>query len=141
MEAMEIRGSYKAEEAKYMGYSLIYHTTELSEEEVVKAYYEKDIVEKAFKEMKNSINLQPIRKYLISHIKAHVKICYLAYVILSYMQYRLRAKGISATSALEKLQPVYKVELKSKKEGFQWSKIVTLTKEQKSILNLLDCSV
>jgi hypothetical protein len=57
------------------------------------------------------------------------------------MQYRLRAKGISATSALEKLQPVYKVELKSKKEGFQWSKIVTLTKEQKSILNLLDCSV
>lgn len=141
MESMETLGSYNPEEARYMGYSLIYHTTELSGQEVVRCYYEKDIVEKAFKEMKSSINLRPIRKYMLSHVKAHIKICYLAYAILSYMQYKLKAGGISAVSALEKLQPVYKVELKSKKEGLTWSKIVTLTKEQNNILKLLDCSV
>ena len=141
MEAMEIGDSYKPEEARYMGYSLIYHTTDLSEEEVVRSYYEKDIVEKAFKELKSSINLHPIRKYLLTHVKAHIKICYLAYAILSYMQYRLKKRNISAIYALEKLQPVYKVDLKSTKEGFNWSKIVTLTKEQKIILDLLGCSV
>jgi len=141
MEAMETGDSYKPEEARYMGYSLIYHTTDLSEEEVVRSYYEKDIVEKAFKELKSSINLHPIRKYLLTHIKAHIKICYLAYAILSYMQYRLKKRNISAIYALEKLQPVYKVDLKSTKEGFNWSKIVTLTKEQKIILDLLGCSV
>ena len=141
MEAMEIGDSYKPEEARYMGYSLIYHTTDLSEEEVVRSYYEKDIVEKAFKELKSSINLHPIRKYLLTHVKAHIKICYLAYAILSYMQYRLKKRNISAIYVLEKLQPVYKVDLKSTKERFNWSKIVTLTKEQKIILDLLGCSV
>ena len=43
--------------------------------------------------------------------------------------------------ALEKLQPVYKVELKSIKEGFHWSIVVTLTKEQKIIIDLPGCSV
>ncbi|MCX8110054.1 MAG: hypothetical protein N3D15_02250 [Syntrophorhabdaceae bacterium] len=132
---------YDPKEARYMGYSMIYHTTGLKEEEVVKSYYEKDIVEKAFKEMKSSINLHPIRKYLLSHVKTHIKIYYLAYAILSYIQYRLKEKDISAVNALEKLQPVYKVELKSIKERFHWSKTVTLTKEQKTILNLLDFSV
>lgn len=141
MQAMEISNGYDPEEAKYMGYSLIYHTTELLDKEVVMSYYEKDIVEKAFKEMKSSINLQPIRKYLLSHVKAHVKICYLAYAILSYIQYKLKPKGISAITALEKLQPVYKVELKSKKENFHWTKIITLSKKQESILKLLNCSV
>lgn len=141
MKAMEMDKDYKPEEAKYMGYSFIYHTTELTSKEVVKAYYEKDIVEKAFKELKSSINLRPIRKYLLSHIKAHIKICYLAYAILSYIQWKLKDKDISAVSALEKLQPVYKVEMKSEKEDFHWSRVVTLTKEQDSILKALGCSV
>ena len=132
---------FDSNEARYMGYSLIYHTTELSNEEVIKTYYEKDIVEKAFRELKSSINLNPIRKYRMSHIKAHVKICYIAYALLSYIKHKLSPIGMSATEGLEKLSPVYKVELKSAKENFSWSKTVTLTKEQGIILKLLECSV
>jgi transposase len=84
--AMHNADTYKAEEAKYMGYSLIYHTSGLSVESTVRIYFEKDIVEKAYRELKSSVNLHPLRKYRISHIKAHVKICYLAYAILSYIQ-------------------------------------------------------
>ena len=138
--AME-NNTYDPEEARYMGYSIIFHTTGLPEIEVVKIYYEKDIVEKAFKELKSSINLHPIRKYRMSHIKAHVKICYMAYALLTFMQYKLRQKNLSAVESLEKLQSAYKVYLKSEKEKFNWSKIVTLSKDQKAILEILNCSV
>lgn len=134
-------GKFDSNQAKYMGYSLIYHTTQLSNAEVIKTYYEKDIVEKAFRELKSSINLNPIRKYRMNHIKAHVKICYMAYTLLSYIKYKLAPIGMSAIDGLEKLSPVYKVQLKSVKEDFSWSKTVTLTKEQGVILKLLGCSV
>ncbi len=140
MGAMD-KDKFDIKKAKYYGYSLIYHTTDMSNENVVRKYYEKDIVEKAFKELKSSINLHPVRKYLLTRIKAHIKICYLSYVLLSFLQYKLKHKNISAVYALEKLQPAYKVELISKKEHFKWSKIVTLTNEQKTILKLLGCSV
>jgi transposase len=133
--------TYNPEEAKYMGYSLIYHTTNLTNEEVVRMYFEKDIVEKAYKELKSTVNLNPIRKYRMSHIKAHVKICYLAYAILTYIQYKVKPLKISAIYALEQLQSVYKVSLECEKENLKWEKIVTLKNEQKKILELLNCSV
>jgi transposase len=139
--AMHNADTYKAEEAKYMGYSLIYHTSGLSVESTVRIYFEKDIVEKAYRELKSSVNLHPLRKYRISHIKAHVKICYLAYAILSYIQYRVRPKNLSAIHALEQLQAVYKLTLQSEKDNLKWEKVVTLKNEQKTILSLLDCSV
>jgi len=139
--AMQDLKNYDIEKAKYMGYSLIYHTTDMDVEEVVKRYFERDIVEKAYKELKSNINLHPIRKYRMNHIKSHIKICYIAYAILSYMQYRLKPKSISAVKALEQLQAVYKIYLESIKDNFKWDKIVTLTNEQKKILELLECSV
>lgn len=139
--AMRHQDTYKPQQAPYMGYSLIYHTTALSIEETVRTYFEKDMVEKAYKELKSSIHLHPLRKYRISHIKAHVKICYLAYAILAYIQYKVRPKNLSAIHALEQLQAVYKVSLASKNDKFSWDKIVTLKNEQKIILAALDCSV
>lgn len=139
--AMENKDGYKPGEAKYMGYSLIFHTTELSIQEVVKTYFEKDIVEKAYRELKSSANLHPIRKYRMSHVKAHVKICYLAYALLSYIQYKVKPAQLSAPAAIEKLQSAYKVTLESKKENLKWSKTVTLKREQDRILRLIECSV
>jgi hypothetical protein len=62
-------------------------------------------------------------------------------VILSYIKYKLTKTEISAVSALEQLQSVYKVELSSAKKNFKWSKVVTLNNQQKKILKLLECSV
>lgn len=135
--AMDKQESYKPEEAKYMGYSLIYHSTSLKKDEVIRNYFEKDIVEKAYRELKSSINLHPIRKYRIQHIKAHIKICYLAYSILAYIQFKLKPKGISATYALDQMRSIYKVDIESKKDKIQFSKTVTLKKDQKTILKTL----
>jgi len=95
----------------------------------IKKYYGKDVVEKVFRELKSSINLNPIRKYRLERVRAHIKICYLAYAILSYIESKVRVKGISAVDAIGKLQSAYKVELVDK--DFRWSKIVTLKNEQK----------
>ncbi len=141
MKAMEDPESYNREEAKYLGYSLIYNSSDIDPVDAVKKYYERDIVEKAFRELKTSINLNPVRKYRLDHVQAHIKICYLAYAILSYIHDRLRSINLSAVDALDKLQSAYKVELKDSSKDFNWTKVVTLTNEQKRILNLLDCSV
>ena len=139
--AMENPEGYDPVKAKYMGYSLIYTTAGMPNDQTVKYYFERDIVEKAYRELKSSVNLNPIRKYRMTHIMAHVKICYLAYAILSYIQQKVKPKGMSATTALDKLQSVYKVTLESEKDGLKWEKVVTLKNEQKQILELLDCSV
>ena len=135
--AMESPQNYNAVKAKYSGYSLLYHTTQYPTEDVVRIYFQRDIVEKAYRELKSTINLNPIRKYRLERIRAHVKICYLAYTLLSYIQYRLKSLNLSAVSALEKLQSAYKVEFFSPKDNFKWSKVVTLTNEQKKILTAL----
>ena len=139
--AMRDPETYKPEEAKYMGYSLIYHTTSLTNEEAVRTYFERDIVEKAYRELKSTVNINPVRKYRIDHIRAHIKICYLAYAILSYIQYKVKPKGISATYALGQLQSVHKVTLESEKDKLKWDKVVTLKNEQKTLLELNCCSV
>jgi len=123
--------------ASMLGYSLIYHNTEYEDKEVVKRYFEKDIVEKAFKEMKGILNLRPVRLWLRTHIESHIKICYLGYVILSYMQYKIMGEGISVVEALEELRKGYRVELKDEETGFNWGITVELSLAQEKIRNLV----
>jgi hypothetical protein len=134
-------GIYKKSKAKYYGYSLLYHTTTFDDADVVKQYFEKDVVEKAFKEIKSNIDLHPIRNYRMDRIQAHVKICYLAYAILAYIQYKLKPLNISACNALDQLQYVYKVSLESKVDNHKWEKTVVLRNKQIDIIKALNCSV
>ncbi|MCX8027533.1 MAG: hypothetical protein N3A62_06740 [Thermodesulfovibrionales bacterium] len=135
------RGEFNQECARYYGYSVIYHNTEMDAKEVVRTYYEKDIIEKAFREIKSSIELHPIREYRMEHIKAHVKICYIAYAMLIYVKQRLKDLNISPIEALEQLQSCYIVNLISTKHDLDWTKTVTLKNQQKAILKALGCGV
>lgn len=126
---------------KYIGYSFIYHNTDISDEEVVKKYYDKDTVERAFKQLKGILNLRPIRVWLRNHVEGHIQICYLAYAILSLMNYRLRKKEFSAIDALDNLKKGYKVTLQDKNKKDSWDILVTLNPKQKEILKALKCCV
>lgn len=137
----EINFENEKKREKYVGYSFIYHNTELSNESVVKKYYEKDTVERAFKQLKGILKLRPIRVWLKNHVEGHIKICYLAYAILSLMNYRLRKKEFSAIDALENLKHGYKVKLMDKKNKSTWETLVTLNPKQKKILKALKCCV
>lgn len=120
------------------GYSLIYHNTEHSSVEVVRNYYDKDMVERAFKHIKGILNLNPIRLWLVNHVEGHIKICYLAYAILSLFNYKLKKLKISAVDALDSLKFGYKINLKDSSSGFEWSIHVPLEPKQKKILKVLN---
>src|SRR3989338_6872652 len=96
----------------FIGYSLIYHNTDDSSPEIVRKYFDKEIVERAFKQIKGILNLRPIRVWLKDHVEAQIKICYLAYAIFSFMNYRLKKKNISSGDALNFLKHGYKINLK-----------------------------
>ena len=121
-----------------IGYSLIYHNTEYSSAEVVKRYYDKEMVERVFKQLKGVLSLRPIRVWLSNHVTGHIKICYLAYAILSLMNYRLKKLDISAVEALESLRYGYKVTLKDSTSNHEWSIHVPLEPKQKKILKKLN---
>jgi hypothetical protein len=73
------------------GKHLLFSTDEsLSAREVVKAYFEKDVVEKVFRTLKTSEEIEPVRHRLERRVRAYIFVCVLAYRLLASLQYRLR---------------------------------------------------
>lgn len=134
----EINFEKEIESKKDVGYSLIYHNTNYSSKEVVRKYYDKEIIERAFKQIKGILNLRPIRVWLKDHVEGHIKICYLAYAILSLMNYKLKNIKISVLDALDSLKYGYKIKMKDNKTKFEWDLLVPLNPKQKDILKALD---
>jgi len=128
-------------DVKYVGYSLIFHNTNFEAAEVVKKYFDKDIVERSFRTMKGEVQLHPIRMWLPQRVNAHIKICYLSMCLLSLIKYKCRKIDISPIDIIQELQTVYKVNLKHATTKQIFSKVVTLSNKQKSILKALKCSV
>jgi hypothetical protein len=129
------------EDVKYVGYSLIYHNTKQKEAMVVEKYFDKDVVERSFKSLKSNLYLHPIRMWATSRVEAHVKICYLSLCLLALIQFKCKKLKVSAIKALEELQHIYKVNMVHAKTKKKWTKVVTLSNQQKAILKALKCSV
>jgi len=105
-------------------------------------YFDKDIIEKSFQSLKSTLSIQPVRHWLTGRVRAHIFICYLAYLHLTWMGMLLKTHGItmSPIKALESLETIYTVRLTDEKAHASTTKIVPLTKEQEEIykaLNLL----
>lgn len=134
-----------SEAEEFDGCSYIFSTCRLSKEEMVRLYFDKDVVEKAFHSIKGITRLQPVRHWLANRVKAHVFICYLSYLLLSLLKHRLRKIKISPFEALRELGTMYKVYLRDRQGLFKISRVVTLTKKQEVIVRaankkLLKCS-
>lgn len=129
------------ESQKYDGYSVIFSTQYLQVEEIVKPYFKKDKIEKAFRSMKSILGLRPIKHWLEERVKSHIFICYLSYLLISLLDYKIRTTKISAIIALDKLSTAYKVYLKDPRTKNEFEKIVTLSKEQEKILKNVDKNI
>ncbi|MBI5219850.1 MAG: transposase [Bacteroidia bacterium] len=136
-----LAGEENEKDFKYVGYSFIYHNTQYTEAEVVKKYFEKDVVERTFKKIKGPISLRPIRVWVRQHVIAHVKVCYLAMAILSLLEFKCKKIKISGIDALKTIQYIYKVKLHHADTKKEWDKVVVLNKVQKELLKVLKCSV
>jgi transposase len=104
-------------------------------------YFDKDLVEKAFRSLKGITQLRPVRHWLAERVHAHVLLCYLAYLLLSLLRYRLRKTDFTAEGALLELGTMYKVYLRDAQHRFHLTRVVTLTKKQELILKTIDKSL
>ena len=73
--------------------------------EVIESYKDLIEVERAFRTMKSVLDLRPMYHWLEPRVRAHVLICYLAFLIERYVELKLRnhKAGFSALSAFENL--------------------------------------
>lgn len=128
--------NHKAVQAaeKYDGVSVIFSSRNISADEMVRGYFEKDRLEKSFRYMKNFLEMDKVRFWLPSRVRGHIFVCYLAYLLLSVLAYRLKGTGISAIDALETMESMYKVYLMDPKSKNRFVKTVTFSKKQEEII-------
>jgi transposase len=90
-----IEWKYKSQEIaaaeRSHGKYLLHSTDEsLSPDEVVKAYFEKDFVEKVFRTLKTSEEIEPVRHRLERRVRVYIFVCVLAYRLLADLRWRLQ---------------------------------------------------
>ena len=119
---------------RYDGVSAIFSSRDLTTKEMVKAYFEKDKVEKSFRCLKGLIEMDKVRFWLASRVRGHIFLCYLAYLLLSVLEYKLRKIGVKSPEALETLESLYRVYISDPKSNNKFVKTVALTKKQEDIL-------
>lgn len=123
---------------RWDGMSFIFATAPLSIGQAIKAYFDKDVVEKCFQELKGVVRLRPVRQWLRGRVVAHVFICYLACLLLSILKVKVAPLDLSFQEALDALEGLYRVYLRDPKTGFSVGRLVALTKQQESILRAVD---
>jgi len=123
---------------EFDGYFCLFSTKDISKNEAVNLYFDKDEVEKSFQSIKGVTHLRPIRHWLYNRVEAHVKICYFSYAILSVMKHYLKKINITPATALTHLNSFYKIYMRDKNKGLKFEKFVVLKKIQKDILNSID---
>ncbi len=116
----------------------------LDPEELIKAYRDKNRVEEAFKEVKSFLKFQPTFVYTDEHVRAHYTICILSYLLDITVTNKLREQPIKGIGSVRKVHKtlkrseIGKISVKGTKNS--GNKIIPPTEEQKSILELFDCS-
>lgn len=123
-------------------YAIMSTDLKLSCKEIVDAYFEKDDVEKAFRYMKQVAKLHPTRCWLENHVRIHVFICYLAYLLSKVLEYKLRSNGlnITAETALYELGRIKQGVLIDPITEHRVIKVARCSEAQKGIINCLGLS-
>ena len=121
------------------GKHLLLSTDEtLSANDVVHAYLEKDFIEKVFRTLKTSEEMEPVRHRREWRVRAYLFVCVLAYRLLAVLQYYLLEKFNEnetwerADSLLEQLGRVERVQVKLGHQVKTW--YLNLSKKNKEIL-------
>ena len=125
-------------EGRWDGLSFIFTTAPFTVAEAIRAYFDKDVVEKSFQTLKGVVRLRPVRHWLYNRVEAHVFICFLACLLLSLLKMRVAPLELSFQDALNELDGLYRVYLRDPKRDFKLGRLVALTKQQEKILRAVD---
>lgn len=86
-------------------------TLDIPPKEVLKTYRSRDAVARGFRITKETIKIRPIWNRTKQHIKAHLLICFIAYLLYSLLELQVRERipGITGVKALDKLKIMTKL--------------------------------
>nr|MDO9538092.1 IS1634 family transposase [Thermoplasmata archaeon] len=115
---------------------------QLKSQDIIDAYFEKDGIERAFRYMKQITDLHPTRCRLENRVKVHVLICFLAYLLLKAMEYKLHKNGIKMTAerALEELGRIRHGMLMDPTTQYRAFKVSRLSETQRRLVECLGIS-
>ena len=120
------------------GIYAILTTTKSDPATVVREYYEKDLVEKAFQSLKGVASIQPVRFWLYGRVPAHIFVCYLAYLLLTLMRKKLIDSGInkSPVQVMKELSPLYRVTITDSETGKSLRKFSPVSVKQRELFEI-----
>lgn len=95
-------------------------------------------MEKSFLCLKDFLEMDKVRFWLANRVRGHIFVCYLAYLLLSVLEYKLWGTEMIAVEALETLDSVCRVYLTDPKSKNRFIKTVTMSKVQGEILRKIN---
>jgi transposase len=127
------RGVLRADEKLDGKYVILATDPSLSAEDVALGYKQLAEVERAFRTMKSSLDLRPLRHRLEDRIRSHVLLCWLGLLLVRVME---NETGMTWGAMREELDEVMVTRLRSK-DGLL-DMVTELTEGQRNILKKLD---
>jgi len=113
--------------------------TELAIAEVLSAYKNLWMIEKAFRISKTDLRIRPIFHRLKNRIEAHICICFTAYAIYKELERLLMENKVDITveKAIKEIKDIQQLKYMLLKAKFVKTKLLKLNKIQKQILNCI----
>lgn len=110
------------------GRSLFFCTdTKMSGEEIVRTYFQKDYIEKAFRFLRGNACLTPVRYQLPGRVETYLSVVnFIAYELIAAVLWKLKVNelGIGFENLMEEAEKIYEVEMSSKGEKiYRWTHI------------------
>ena len=98
-------------EARYDGKYILRTNAMLDTDEAAQAYKELWRVERAFRDLKSTLDLRPIYHWRESRVSGHIMVCFLALVLESALQRSLHNEQIEFSYLIKDLKQLKSVEL------------------------------
>lgn len=101
-------------------------------------YFQKDEIEKAFRSLNNEVNLIPIRYKDPQRIEAYLTVNFIAYLLLTAIQYKLKSKKDkrSVSDVMHEARKITQIGFVSK--GKKRNTLVQTTHLQQKLIDLLE---
>jgi len=116
------------------GRSLFFSTdASMSNKQIVKTYFQKDYVEKAFRFLRGNACLSPVRYQLPGRVEAYFSVVnFIAYELIAAVLWKLKKYNIdiSFEDLMEESEKIYEVEMTSKgKKVYRWTHMTNNVKK------------
>ena len=124
----------RARDGRYLMFST---DLSLDAEEMFTIYFQRDVIEKAFRTWKGELFLGPIRYRRKDRLEAYATVVYVAYLLWSWAERKLREKypAMTLTAALDLLENVEWVRFGEGKRIHEWT--TARNKKQEQVLDAL----